>query len=49
MAWMRQAVTAGYKKVANSRKDSDFDALRGRADFHKWIADLESVADKERN
>jgi hypothetical protein len=48
MAWLRQAVAAGYKKVAMLKQDSDLDALRDRADFRKVIADLEAAAQKEK-
>jgi hypothetical protein len=40
MAWLTQAVAAGYKDVANMTKDKDLDALRGRADFRKLTAKL---------
>jgi hypothetical protein len=40
MAWLTQAVAAGYKDVANMKKDKDLDALRGRADFRKVMAEL---------
>ena len=33
MAWLRQAIAAGYNNVALMKKDSDLDALRDRADF----------------
>jgi hypothetical protein len=48
MAWLRQAVAAGYKDVAHMRKDKDLDALRGRADFRKLLADLEAGQGKDR-
>jgi tetratricopeptide (TPR) repeat protein len=48
MAWLRQAVASGYKKVEMLRKDSDLDAIRDRADFRKVIADLEVRAEKEK-
>jgi hypothetical protein len=47
MAWLRQAIAAGYKKVAMLKQDSDLDALRDRADFRKVIADLEAQAEKK--
>jgi hypothetical protein len=49
MAWLQQAVAAGYKKVEMLRKDSDLDAIRDRADFQKLIADLQTAADKAKN
>jgi serine/threonine protein kinase/tetratricopeptide (TPR) repeat protein len=44
MAWLQKAVAAGYKDVANMKKDKDLDALRERADFKKLLADLEAKA-----
>jgi tetratricopeptide (TPR) repeat protein len=40
MAWLRQAVAAGYKNVAHMAKDTDLDALRDRADFRALLAEL---------
>jgi non-specific serine/threonine protein kinase/serine/threonine-protein kinase len=48
VAWLRQAVAAGYKKVAMLKHDSDLDALRDRDDFRKIVADLETTAEKEK-
>jgi tetratricopeptide (TPR) repeat protein len=42
MAWLKQAVTAGYKDVANVKKDKDLDALRDREDFKQLLAALET-------
>jgi eukaryotic-like serine/threonine-protein kinase len=42
MAWLRQAVAAGYKKVAALKTDTDLDALRDRADFRTLMAGLKS-------
>jgi hypothetical protein len=39
MAWLQQAVAAGYKDAATMKKDKDLDALRDRADFKKLLAD----------
>jgi serine/threonine protein kinase len=41
MAWLAQAVAAGYKDLANMKKDKDLDALRGREDFKNLIATVE--------
>jgi serine/threonine protein kinase/tetratricopeptide (TPR) repeat protein len=38
MAWLKQAVAAGYKNVAHMKKDRDLDALRDRADFAELLA-----------
>jgi hypothetical protein len=40
MAWLKQAVAAGYKDVDSLTKDKDLDALRGRADYRKLVAEL---------
>jgi serine/threonine protein kinase/tetratricopeptide (TPR) repeat protein len=42
MAWLKQAVTAGYKDVGNMKKDKDLDALRDREDFKQLLAALET-------
>ena len=44
MAWLKQAIAAGYKDAAHMAKDIDLDALRGRDDFKKLMAEL---ADKQ--
>jgi serine/threonine protein kinase/tetratricopeptide (TPR) repeat protein len=41
MAWLKQAVAAGYKDAAQVRDDRDLEALRGREDFKKLLAELE--------
>jgi tetratricopeptide (TPR) repeat protein len=40
MAWLKQAVAAGYTNVGHIRWDRDLDALRDRADFGNLIAEL---------
>jgi serine/threonine protein kinase/tetratricopeptide (TPR) repeat protein len=40
MAWLKQAVVAGYKNAAHMKQDRDLDALRGRADFTKLVTVL---------
>jgi tetratricopeptide (TPR) repeat protein len=42
MAWLNQAVAAGYKGVANMKTDKDLDALRDRDDFKKLLSKLEA-------
>jgi tetratricopeptide (TPR) repeat protein len=37
LAWLRQAVAAGYRNAAQMKGDSNLDALRGRADFTKLV------------
>jgi serine/threonine protein kinase len=43
MAWLKQAVSAGYKNAAQMKKDHDLDALRARDDFKRLVAGLEGV------
>jgi serine/threonine protein kinase/tetratricopeptide (TPR) repeat protein len=40
MAWLHKAVAAGFADAAHMKKDEDIDALRGREDFQKLLADL---------
>ncbi len=40
MAWLQKAIAAGYKDLANPKKSKDLDALRGRADFQKLMAEM---------
>ena len=37
-----KAVASGFKESGHVAQDSDFDPLRGRADFRKLVADLEA-------
>jgi serine/threonine-protein kinase len=41
---LREAVAKGFKDVEHLKKDSDLDRLRGRDDFKKLVAELESGA-----
>jgi tetratricopeptide (TPR) repeat protein len=45
MAWLKQAVAAGYKNAAHLKQDKDLDALRDRADFTKLVTMLEGIRD----
>ena len=45
MAWLTQAVAAGYKNAAHMAQDKDLDTLRDRADFTKLVMMLEGVRD----
>jgi eukaryotic-like serine/threonine-protein kinase len=51
VAWLKQAIAAGYDNLALMQGDSDLDALRDRADFQKLLAELKTKlgtqADKE--
>jgi serine/threonine protein kinase/tetratricopeptide (TPR) repeat protein len=42
MAWLRQAVAAGYKNAAQAKQDKDLDALRDRGDFTKLVTAWEA-------
>jgi hypothetical protein len=43
MAWLNQAVSAGYKDAAHIKEDHDLDSLRARDDFKRLVAELEWV------
>ena len=43
MAWLKQAVAAGYKDAAHMKQDNDLDSLRHREDFKKLVAELEPL------
>ncbi|HKB39060.1 MAG TPA: tetratricopeptide repeat protein, partial [Gemmataceae bacterium] len=45
MAWLKQAIAAGYNNAARLKKDKDLDALRDRADFAKLVTRLEGIRD----
>jgi hypothetical protein len=45
---LRQAVGKGFKNTAHMKRDTDLDALRGREDFKKLLADLEVAARPEK-
>jgi tetratricopeptide (TPR) repeat protein len=45
MAWLKQAVAAGYKNAAHVKQDKDLDALRDRADLTKLLTMLEGIRD----
>jgi tetratricopeptide (TPR) repeat protein len=42
MDWLKKAVAAGFNDVAQIKQDTDLDALRGRDDFKKLLAELEA-------
>jgi serine/threonine protein kinase len=44
MAWLRQAIAAGYDNVELMKKDTDLDALRDREDFQRLLAEQEHRA-----
>jgi hypothetical protein len=41
MAWLKQAVAAGWRNAAHLAADHDLDALRARDDFKALVAELE--------
>jgi serine/threonine protein kinase/tetratricopeptide (TPR) repeat protein len=45
MAWLKQAVAAGYKDAVHLKQDRNLDALRDRTDFAKLVATLEGIRD----
>jgi hypothetical protein len=43
MDWLAKAASAGYntpQRLAHVTRDTDLDALRGRADFRRLLAEL---------
>jgi serine/threonine-protein kinase len=44
VALLREAVARGYRDAAHIQKDNDLDALRGRPDFQKLLAEMTSKA-----
>jgi serine/threonine protein kinase len=40
VAWLKQAIDAGYRNTARLKQDKDLDALRDRPDFTKLLAPL---------
>jgi serine/threonine protein kinase len=44
VAWLKQAVQAGWNDTWQTARDRDLDILRDRADFKKLLADLEAGA-----
>jgi len=48
MAWLKQAVAAGYKNAAHMKKDTDLNALRNRPDFQKLLAQIEGKQAKDK-
>jgi hypothetical protein len=48
MAWLKQAVTAGYNDFQNIKSEKDLDVLRDRKDFQRLLADLEASSQKDK-
>jgi hypothetical protein len=46
MAWLKQAVAAGWNDVAHMKQDTDLDSLRERDDFKSVMRDLEAKHSK---
>jgi hypothetical protein len=49
MAWLKQAVAAGYKNIAWMKKDKELDSLRARDDFKKLVAELERMNEGQKS
>ena len=49
MEWLKKAVAAGYKDVAQIKKDKDLDALRDREDFKKLVTELERMNEGQKS
>ncbi|MCI0457576.1 MAG: hypothetical protein L0Z62_11450 [Gemmataceae bacterium] len=47
MAWLKQAVVAGFNDVALLRRDQDLTVLREREDFQKLLSELEAGKGKK--
>jgi len=47
IAALRQAIAKGYRNLAHLRNDPDLNALRGREDFQKLLAELEAGKEKD--
>jgi hypothetical protein len=47
MKALRQAADAGWRNVEQWKKDEDLDALRGRDDFQKLLAELEAKTEQK--
>jgi hypothetical protein len=48
MAWLKQAVAAGYSNIENMKTDKDLDSLRERMDFRRLLAALEANRQKDK-
>ena len=48
VAWLKQAVAAGFNNAAHLKKDTDLDALRQRPDFRKLLAELDAGNGKKK-
>jgi hypothetical protein len=47
IAWLRQAVAAGYSDAAQAATDSDLEVLRHRADFQELLGQLQARSSKD--
>ena len=47
LAWLRQAVAAGYTDLATLKENPQLDSLRGRDDFGKLLAALAASSEKK--
>ena len=47
IAWLRQAVAAGYRDAAHAATDPDLEVLRQRADFQEILGQLQARSSKD--
>ncbi len=48
MAWLKNAVAAGYDDLIAMKTDKDLDTLRDRADFKRLLAELETKQEQKK-
>jgi eukaryotic-like serine/threonine-protein kinase len=48
MAWLKQAVAAGFNDTAQMKRDTDLNVLRDRDDFKQLVAELEERKDRDK-
>jgi len=48
MAWLKQAIAAGYGEVENLKTDKDLQAIRDRKDFQRLLSDLEASKQQQK-
>ena len=49
MAWLNQAVAAGFEDAAHLMRDSDLNSLHSREDFKKLVGGLHRVRERHRS
>jgi len=48
IAWLKQAISAGFTDIGKMKRDKDLDALRDREDFQKLLTNLEANQQKQK-